>query len=74
MSEDMMDYSGDRELDMSEDTYTVRCDYCERDVVHSVDTGEPVASEGGCSDMSCPLLSSTREGGDPEPLDFNEGC
>ena len=69
-----MDFNGDREESV-ENTYTIRCDYCERDVVHSSDTGEPVASEGGCGDVNCDLLSSGREGGDPIPLNFDDqGC
>lgn len=59
---------------MSEEIYTVVCEYCEREIVHSTDTGEPVIEES-CGDFNCPLLSSDREDGDPEPLDFStEGC
>lgn len=58
-----------------EETYTIKCDVCEREVVHASDTGEPVIGES-CSDINCELLSSGREGGDPEELNFHEdrGC
>jgi len=58
-----------------EKTYVVRCTHCERDVLHAADTGEPILEES-CGDMNCELLSSARNGGDPEPLDFNNdgGC
>lgn len=70
-------YSGyiePEEREQDEDTYVVRCSHCERDVIHASDTGEPIISES-CSDMNCELLSSARNGGDPEPLNFDDqGC
>jgi len=54
--------------------YMVKCDVCEREVMHSEDTGEPLLNES-CGDMSCEILSSARNGGDPEPLNFDDqGC
>jgi len=72
MSEDLMDYN---EEERTEETHTVHCQYCERDVVCASDTGEPILSES-CSDMSCELLACARSGGDPEILNFHEdrGC
>ena len=74
MSEDILDFYGG-EAEYVEETYTVHCSHCERDIVCASDTGEPIISES-CSDMSCELLSSARNGGDPEPLDFHNdgGC
>ena len=71
MSNDLMDYNGEVEV---HETYTQRCDICEREVMCSSDTGEPLPEES-CGDMSCEILSQEREGGDPQPLDFNDsGC
>ena len=67
----MMDY---KEEDSGGSTFTTRCDICERDVICASDTGEPILSES-CGDLDCELLSSARNGGDPEPLDFSDsGC
>jgi len=74
MSEDLMDASDNR-LEEEDNTYQVTCELCERVVVYSSSTGEPVDLGESCGDMSCGLLSQGREGGDPEPLDFNDsGC
>jgi len=73
MSEDLMDFNNEDDYHV-EETYTVRCSHCERDVVHASDTGEPVLGES-CGDVNCQLLSSARDGGDPQILDFNDsGC
>ncbi len=58
-----------------ERSYEMICELCEREVVYDSNTGDTLDNEE-CKDLSCPmLLSSTREDGDPLPLDFNEeGC
>jgi len=73
MSNDLMDFNTEVD-EYVEDTYTIRCDHCERDVIHASDTGEPILGEG-CSDVNCDLLGNARSGGDPEPLNFEDtGC
>lgn len=71
MSDDLMDFNTEQEEGYVEDTHTVRCSYCERDVVFSSDTNEPVLGES-CSDFNCDLLSSARDGGDPQELNFSK--
>lgn len=64
----------DDEAGWSRGVFMVKCDHCEREIVHSEDTGEPLLEES-CGDMNCELLSSARNGGDPEPLNFDDqGC
>ena len=74
MSDDLMDSCHNEDCCEADNTYQQTCDYCERVVTFESSTGEAVAGES-CGEISCPLLSQEREGGDPQPLDFNDsGC
>jgi len=57
---------------MSNDTYWVRCEVCERDVEYLIETGEAMDDQK-CTNYMCPVLSSSqaREDEDPQELDFN---
>jgi len=54
----------------TDNTYTIYCEVCERDVEHNTDTGEPSETED-CSTFECPIIGCCRDGGDPEELDFS---